>query len=108
MEMNIQNDAVAQQLYQQRLNSFIETRTKIENEVNRFFKSLEVDDEDFKNACNVQVGATARGWLPALWEEPFNPEAYAQQLKRLNDYIQHVRSVSDKLQMEALACLQAQ
>lgn len=108
MEMNIQNDAVAQQLYQQRLNSFIETRTKIENEVNRFLKSLEVDDEEFKQACNVQIGTTARDWLPALWEEPFNQEVYEQQLAKLNQYIQAVRTVSDKLQMEALACLQAQ
>lgn len=108
MEMNIQNDAVAQQLYQQRLNSFIETRTKIENEVNRFLKSLEVDDDDFKKACNVQVGTNARDWLPALWVEPFDQGAYEQQLAKLNQYIQAVRTVSDKLQMEALACLQAQ
>ena len=106
--MVIQNDAVAQQLYQQRMNTFIETRTKIEQEVNRFLKSLEVDDEEFKAACNVRVGTTARDWLPSLWEEPFPEEKYQQEFAKLIEYIEQVRTVSDKIQQEAIACLQEQ
>ena len=106
--MIIQNDAVAQQLYQQRMNVFIETRAKIEQEVNRFLKSLEVDDEEFKAACNVRVGTTARDWLPSLWEEPFQEEKYKQEFAKLSEYIEQVRTVSDKIQQEAIACLQEQ
>ena len=73
--MQIANDAVAQQLYQQRMNDFIEKRTKIESEVNAFLRSLEVDDEEFRAKCNVQEGLTARDVLPSLWAEEFDEAA---------------------------------
>ena len=106
--MQIANDAIAQQLYQKRMNDFIEARTKIESEVNAFLRSLEVDDVEFRERCNVQEGLTARDVLPSLWAEEFDEATYQSELAKLNNYIASVRAISDQLNAEALACLQEQ
>ena len=102
--MNEQNVA---KLLQDRQNKFIETRTNIENEVNRFLQSLESLDDDMKIKCGVKAGITAKDLLPALWKEPFNGDEYSQQKAALDDYIAQVRAVCDRINQEALLCLQS-
>jgi len=102
--MNEQNVA---KLIQERQNKFIETRTNIENEVNKFLQSLCSLDEDIKVKCGVTEGASAKDLLPALWQEPFNETVYLQQKAALDNYIMQVKAVCDQLNQEALACLQS-
>jgi hypothetical protein len=94
-------------LLQDRQNEFIEKRTIIETEVNKFLKSLENQDEDIKQKCGTKDGVTARDLLPALWLEPFNEEEYKKQREALDTYIAQVSAVCDQLNQEAAACLQA-
>ena len=99
------NDTNVAKLLQDRQNKFIETRTNIENEVNKFLKSLEALDDDVKINCGVAVGITAKDLLPALWQEPFNEEAYKAQKAQLDTYIAQVKNICDELNREAIACL---
>lgn len=92
-------------LLQERQNKFIETRTNIENEVNKFLKSLEALDDDVKAKCGVKVGITAKDLLPALWAEPFDENTYREQKARLDAYIAQVKVICDQLNQEAIACL---
>lgn len=94
-------------LIQQRQNEFIENRTKIEAEVNKFLKSLETQDADIRQRCNVVDGRTARDVLPSLWAEDFNIETYNAELANLNNYIAYVKQVQDENNREALECLQS-
>lgn len=102
------NEADVQRLIQDRQNKFIESRTNIENEVNKFLKSLEGLDADVKEKCGVKDGVTARDILPALWEEPFNADIYSSQKAALDKYITTVSSICDLINQEALECLQSQ
>lgn len=102
--MNEQNVA---KLIQDRQNKFIETRTNIENEVNKFLQSLCSLDEDLKIKCGVKDGMTAKDLLPALWAEPFVEETYLQQKNALDTYIMQVKAICDQLNQEALLCLQS-
>ena len=101
------NEQSVSRLIQDRQNKFIETRTNIENEVNRFLQSLSGLDADIKEKCGVRDGVTARDLLPALWQEPFDENAYNSQKASLDTYIAQVRAVCDQLNQEAIACLQS-
>lgn len=95
------------QLIQERQNKFIETRTIIESEVTKFLESLTNLDADIKEKCGVREGLTAKDLLPALWIEPFDQKAYNAQKAALDTYIAQVTAICDKLNEEALACLQS-
>ena len=94
-------------LIQDRQNLFIETRTKIETEVDRFLSSLSNLDLDVKAKCGVVDGATCKQLLPALWEEPFSEETYLAQKAKLDEYISQVHTVCDEICQEAIKCLQS-
>lgn len=95
------------QLLQIRQNKFIETRTNIENEVNRFLTSLIELDDGTKARLNVKEGITCKDLLPSLWVEPFNEAQYQLELNALKTYISQVTAVCDEINQEALACLQS-
>lgn len=103
----MQNSVNVAALIQQRQNKFIETRTIIEAEVNKFLAGLEAQDDDIKAKLNVQPGITARHWLPSLWSDDFNMEAYKQELAKLTDYMSKVKVYADNLNAEAIRCLQS-
>lgn len=94
-------------LIQQRQNKFIETRTIIESEVNKFLSSLESQDDDVKASLQVQAGTTARDWLPSLWADDFNIEQYNLELSRFQAYVSKAKAYADNLAQEAIKCLQS-
>ena len=95
-----------EQLIQIRQNKFIETRTIIDTEVNKFLKSLEALDADIQAKCNVVAGRTTKDILPSLWAEPFDEVAYQAELAKLQTYIAGVKTITDSVNEEALRCLQ--
>lgn len=99
------NEVNVTKLLQDRQNLFIETRTNIENEVNKFLKSLEGLDTDVKGMCGVKEGLSARDLLPALWAEPFVKNTYLEQKAEFDKYVTSVKAVCDRLNQEAIACL---
>ena len=94
-------------LIQERQNKFIETRTIIENEVNRFLQSLEAMDPDIQQRCGYKPGLDAKQLLSALWAEPFDEATYTTQLDNFNRYVNQARMICDEINKEALACLQS-
>lgn len=94
-------------LKRKKQDDFIEKRTIIEQEVDKFLASISEMDADIKEKCNYDPNYSAKTLLPALWVEPFDEEAYNQQLSRLQNYIAGVKSICDKLNEEALKCLQS-
>lgn len=90
-----------------RQDKFIESRTVIEMEVNKFFNSLQTIDNDIKLKCNVQDGRNAKNTLPSLWEEPFNIDKYNQERASFDSYVAQVRNICDQMNQEALQCLQS-
>lgn len=93
------------ELFAKRQAVFIEKRTKIEGEVDKFLQGVrEIDPVLLANITPLN-GTTTREVLPALWEEPFDPEAYKEQLSLLQAYIAAVKEVADKLNEEALRVL---
>lgn len=95
-----------EELYRQRQNKFIESRTVIESEVNQFLRSIEQLDVVFQTELCVIEGQTARDVLPALWEEPFDNERYLTQRALLDERITKATQLRDKLNAEAMQCLQ--
>lgn len=95
-----------EELYRQRQNKFIESRTVIESEVNQFLRSIEQLDVVFQTELCVIAGQTARDVLPALWEEPFDNERYSTQRALLDERITKATQLRDKLNAEAIQCLQ--
>lgn len=101
------NEKTVTQLLAERQELFIATRTNIENEVNKFLTSLENLDEDVKSQCQIKGDVTAKELLPALWEKPFDEVKYQQQLAAFNVYVQSIMAFCDKINEEALRCLQS-
>lgn len=95
-------------LYQLRQNQFIETRTIIESEVNKFLESLRAQDESLKQQLGVKEGITCKDLLPELWADEPNIDNYNVQLNNLLTYIGQVHAICDGLNAEAIACLQPQ
>lgn len=94
-------------LIQKRQNDFIEKRTIIESEVNKFLQSLEQQDADIRQKCNVVPGRTARDVLPSLWADEFDETAYQAEYNNLQQYINYVMQIQDENNREALECLQS-
>lgn len=95
-----------EQLYAQRQASFVEARTITETEVNKFLRSLEGLDMVFQQELQVVQGQTAKDVLPSLWAEPFVLEQYTAERRDLDARIAQAKQVADKLNAEALRCLQ--
>lgn len=95
-------------LYQLRQNQFIETRTIIESEVNKFLESLRAQDESLKQQLGVKEDVTCKDLLPELWADAPNLNTYTTQLNNLLTYIGQVHAICDGLNAEAIACLQPQ
>lgn len=95
-----------EQLYAQRQNKFIEDRTIIETETDKFLRSLEQLDPVYQQQLSVVQGQTARDVIPALWAEPFDEEAYNKQRSALDQRIENAKIICDQLNEEALRCLQ--
>lgn len=95
-------------ILRERQGKFVETRTRIEMEVNKFFESLnEIDDERIKAVPGRPAGNTCKEVLPALWEEPFDEAKYATQLSEFNRYKDAVIAVADTMNQEALERLRS-
>lgn len=93
-------------LLKERETKFIETRTVIAGEVEKFLASLNAMDEDVRAQIVMPNGTTPQEILPALWVEPFNEEAYKQQLSLFMTSVQSAKACCDRLNQEAIKCLQ--
>lgn len=102
--MSLNVDVAA--LKRKKQDEFIETRTIIEQEVNKFLTSIGTFDAETKEQCKYNPQLTARTLLPALWEEPFDEAVYNEQLAKLQAYIAGVEKVCDALNERTLQCLQ--
>lgn len=93
-------------LLRQRQDEFVEKRTIIESEINKFLDSIAQLDPDVRTRCGYVPEAKAKSLVPELWNEPFRPEVYEQQLAGVLAYIKQVTAVCDEINREAQACLQ--
>lgn len=97
-----------EELLRVRQGKFVETRTRIEMEVNKFLESIDkTGDERVMSIGGRPEGKTCKEVLPALWEEPFDEAKYKEQLDLLNRYIAAVSTYVDTLNTEALKRLQS-
>lgn len=91
-----------------RQGKFVETRTRIEMEVNKFLESIDkIDDERVTSISGRPVGKTCNEVLPALWEDPFDETKYKMQLANLNQYVDAVKACVNDINSEALKRLQS-
>lgn len=98
-----------QAILRARQDAFVEKRTRIESEVNKFLESVnQISDERVTSIPGRPTGNTCREVLPELWNEPFNQEVYDAELAVLNDYVAKVQAVCDSINEEALRCLQSE
>lgn len=98
-----------QQILRVRQDAFVEKRTKIESEINKFLESVEaIDDTRITSIPGRPAGKTCREVLPALWENPFDESVYNTQLTALQNYIGMVQRECDIINEEALRCLQSE
>lgn len=95
-----------QQLIRQKEAQFVEARTKVEMEINKFLESIKDIEEELKNIPGRPTGTCAKEIVPALWAEPFDQAAYNEQLAVFNAYVSAVVAYGDKVNEEALRCLQ--
>lgn len=97
----------AEKLFQQRQNEFIEKRTIIEREIGAWLDSMNALDPSFQERCGYDYqGKTVKELLSAAWEDDFDEAKYSQQLAEVKERIQRSIDLADKLNGEALACLQ--
>lgn len=94
------------QLIKQREAKFVEARTKAELEINKFLESIKPIEDELKDIPGRPAGTCAKEIVPALWTEPFDEAAYYQQLEVFNNYVNQVVAYGDKVNEEALRCLQ--
>lgn len=98
-----------QAILRARQDAFVETRTRIESEVNKFLESVnQITDKRVTSIPGRPAGNTCREVLPELWNEPFNQTVYDAQVAALNSYIEQVTKVCDIINEEALRCLQSE
>lgn len=95
-------------LLRERQNKFIETRTLIASEVQKYLNSLNAMDAEVRAEILLPNGTTPQEILPALWTEPFDTEAYKEQLSHFQASVQSAKIYCDRLNQEALKCLQQQ
>ena len=97
-----------EELLRARQSKFVETRTRIEMEVNKFLESIDkTGDERVMSIVGRPAGKTCREVLPALWEERFDEEKYNEQRAAFDRYVNAVCMYVDALNTEALKCLQS-
>lgn len=98
-----------QAILRARQDAFVEKRTKIESEVNKFLESVDqITDQRVTNIPGRPAGNTCREVLPELWHEPFDQMVYDAQLAVLNSYVVRVQAACDAINEEALKCLQSE
>lgn len=97
--------ATVKQLYNARLQLFIERRSKVQAEVDRFLQSVKSINPERLAGIEPIEGDTAQEVLPALWREPYDSQQYEVELSRLQHYISQVKAVADELNAEALRIL---
>ena len=98
------------QAIQERQAKFIENRTIIEAQVNAFLQSLKECTPDviaLLPSVFTAPDVTARTLLPALWAEPFDPNAYSSQLSIFLSHEAVVKDLYNKMNLEALQCLRS-
>lgn len=89
------------ELYRKRQEVFIERRTKIVDEVNKFLDGVKGIDPALLQGIPTLPGDTAKDVLPSMWEEPFDTEKYEKELAVFNTYVKYVKEVADKINEEA-------
>lgn len=94
-------------LIRARQDKFVETRTIIESEVDKFLESIGKMDKDVQERCGYIPEVSAKTLLPELWNEPFREEVYNAQLSGVLSYIKQVTAVCDDINREAVQCLQS-
>lgn len=98
-----------QAILRARQDAFVEKRTRIESEVNKFLESVDqISDERVTSIPGRPSGKTCREVLPELWHEPFSQEKYDAELAALNSYVVRVQAACDAINKEALECLQSE
>lgn len=98
-----------QEILRTRQDAFVEKRTRIETEVDKFLESVnQITDERVTQVPGRPEGKNCREVLPALWKDPFDEEEYQKQLTALNSYVQAVQAVCDAINEDALKCLQSE
>jgi len=90
---------------QKRQNKFIETRTIIADQVNKYVASLAILNDEQRQQCIMPNGNKVEEILPELWHEPFDEEVYNTQLMHLQQSVASVTALCDRLNQEAIACL---
>lgn len=94
-------------LVREREAAFIEARTKIEVNITKFIESIDELGDEIKHIEGRPAGATAKEWLPELWNSNFNIDTYNQQLAVVQSYIDKVAAFADEINRESLRCLQS-
>ena len=93
------------ELYRKRQEVFIERRTTIASEVDKFMQGVAgIDPELLKNVTPIN-GTNAKDILPSMWAEPFNIEAYKSELAIFDNYVRQIKQVADDLNTQALKIL---
>lgn len=95
-----------EQAIQARQNKFIETRTIIDMEINKFIKSLESLGEECPQECRCLLGKTTQDILPALWAEDFDEAQYITELQNYRRYEMIATEFANRINEEANKCLQ--
>lgn len=89
----------------QRQDKFIEARTIIFTEVQKFLESLQHIPEEEKAHMIMPSGSTPQEILPELWNDPFDVTVYEAQLAEFVKCVASVRDRCDYLNERALECL---
>lgn len=104
--MEIQT-ASAEALLRQRQNEFIEKRTIIESEVNKYLEGMNAESPAFQQRCGYDLqGKTAKDILSAAWADEFDQKLYDEQMASFMEYVNRSVALAEQLNMEALQCLQ--
>ena len=93
------------ELLKQREQVFTETRYEIIKRVTATLEGLTKIDPQLLATLPPLPGNTVQEVFPALFTEPFNKEAYQQQLAVYNTFKDQANLLIDKLNKEAIECL---
>lgn len=94
-----------QQLLMKRQNEFVQTRFQIKTIIDNLFAGLGQVDPKLLENINMPNGTTAEEILPALFQEPFDVDAYNQQLAEYNKFAAEIDNLALRLNEEAIKCL---
>jgi hypothetical protein len=93
-------------LIAERERKFIEQRVLITQWIKEFMESVHAFDPELLKGIKIPEGRTAEELLPSLFIEPFDHAAYLREREAMEDLRGKVNAVAEKLNEEALACLQ--